>query len=37
LKNLGFERNPSEYTSYIKEVDGKVLVVSLYVDDLLIT
>jgi hypothetical protein len=36
LENLGFERSLSESTLYIKEVDGQILVVSLYIDDLLI-
>jgi hypothetical protein len=37
LENLGFERSLTESTLYIKEVDAKVLVVPLYIDDLLIT
>jgi hypothetical protein len=36
LENLGFESSLSESTLYIKEVDGQILVVSLYIDDLLI-
>jgi len=36
LENLGFERSLSESTLYIKEVDGQILVVSLFIDDLLI-
>jgi hypothetical protein len=36
FENLGFERSLSESTLYIKEVYGQILVVSLYIDDLLI-
>ncbi|XP_071909529.1 uncharacterized mitochondrial protein AtMg00810-like [Coffea arabica] len=35
--NLGFEKSLSEFTLYIKKVDGEILVISLYVDDLLVT
>ena len=35
--NLGFEKSLSESTLYIKKADDEILVVSLYVDDLLIT
>ena len=37
LTNLGFEKSLSESTLYIKKADNKILVVSLYVDDLLVT
>lgn len=37
LINLGFEKSLSEFTLYIKKVDNEILVVSLYVDDLLVT
>ena len=37
LMNLGFEKSLSEFTLYIKKVDGEILVISLYVDDLLVT
>lgn len=35
--NLGFEKSLSESTLYIKKADDEILVVSLYVDDVLIT
>jgi hypothetical protein len=37
LQNLGFTRSLSESTLYVKGAEGQILVVSLYVDDLLIT
>ena len=37
FENLGFERSLSESTLYSKGTNGKIHVVSLYVDDLLIT
>ncbi|XP_071916242.1 uncharacterized mitochondrial protein AtMg00810-like [Coffea arabica] len=37
LMNLGFEKSLSEFTLYIKKVDGEIVVISLYVDDLLVT
>ncbi|KAM7489733.1 hypothetical protein LguiB_027217 [Lonicera macranthoides] len=37
LVNLGFDKSLSESTLYIKKVDDEILVVSLYVDDLLVT
>ncbi|CAL5368182.1 unnamed protein product [Camellia sinensis] len=37
LVNLGFEKSLSESTLYIKKADDEILVVSLYVDDLLVT
>ncbi|KAH9750688.1 hypothetical protein KPL71_013969 [Citrus sinensis] len=37
LANLGFEKSLSESTLYIKKADNEILVVSLYVDDLLVT
>jgi hypothetical protein len=37
LQNLGFIRSLSESTLYVKGAEGQILVVSLYVDDLLIT
>ena len=37
LVNLGFEKCLSEFTLYVKKVDDEILVVSLYVDDLLVT
>jgi hypothetical protein len=36
LQNLGFIRSLSESILYIKGAEGQILVVSLYVDDLLI-
>ena len=35
--NLGFEKSLSEFTLYVKKTDKDILVVSLYVDDLLVT
>jgi len=37
LQNLGFIKSLSESTLYIKGAEGQILVVSFYVDDLLIT
>ena len=37
LTNLGFKKSLSESTLYIKKADNEILVVSLYVDDLLVT
>ena len=35
--NLGFKKSLSESTLYVKKTDGQILVVSLYVDDLLVS
>ena len=37
LLNLGFTKSLSEFTLYLRKVDDEILVVSLYVDDLLVT
>lgn len=37
LLDLGFKRSLSEFTLYIKKVNHSVVVLSLYVDDLLVT
>jgi hypothetical protein len=37
LLSLGFKRSMNEVTFYVKHVDGHKLIVSVYVDDLLIT
>jgi len=37
LLSLGFKRSMNEVTLYVKHVDGHKLIVSVYVDDLLIT
>ena len=37
MVDLGFKKSLSEFTFYIKKVDDEILVVSLYVDDLLVT
>lgn len=37
LVNLCFDKSLSESSLYIKNVDEEILVVSLYVDDLLVT
>ena len=37
LTDLGFTKSLSEFTLYIKKVDTDVIIVSLYVDDLLVT
>ena len=37
LLTLGFERSMNEPTSYVRRVDEHILIVSVYVDDLLIT
>ena len=37
MVDLGFKKSLSEFTLYIKKVDDEILVVSLYVDDLLVT
>ena len=37
LVNLGFKKSLSESTLYVKKTDGEMLVVSLYVDDLLVS
>ena len=37
LLSLGFERSMNEVTLYVKHVGGYKLIVSVYVDDLLIT
>lgn len=37
LLDLGFKRSLSEFTLYIEKVNHSVVVLSLYVDDLLVT
>ena len=37
MLNLGFTKSLSEATLYVKKADGEILIVSLYVDDLLVT
>jgi hypothetical protein len=37
LTGFGFQRSPSESTLYVNKIEGDVLIVSLYVDDLLVT
>ncbi|RDX63956.1 hypothetical protein CR513_57549, partial [Mucuna pruriens] len=37
LFSLGFKRSQSEATLYVKHVDADILIISLYVDDLLVT
>ncbi|XP_062186663.1 uncharacterized mitochondrial protein AtMg00810-like [Phragmites australis] len=37
LSSLGFERSPTEHAIYRREKDGKILLVGVYVDDLIIT
>ena len=37
LQSLGFVKSPSEATLYVKETDANLMVVSVYVDDLLVT
>ena len=37
LLSLGFEKSLNEATLYVKKVDKDILIVSVYVDDLLIT
>ncbi|KAJ6423509.1 hypothetical protein OIU84_024466 [Salix udensis] len=37
LASLGFEKSLNEATLYVKKVDDHILIVSVYVDDLLIT
>ena len=37
VTNLGLKKSLSESTFYIKKADNEILVVSLYVDDLLVT
>ena len=37
LKKKGFNKSISESTLYIKVIDDELIVVSLYVDDLLVT
>ena len=37
LLSLGFEKNLSESTLYVKKLDSDLVIVSLYVDDLLVT
>ena len=36
LQSLGFAKNPSEATLYVKKSDTNIIVVSIYVDDLLV-
>lgn len=37
LIQLGFNRSQSEATLYVKITDGETLIVSIYVDDMLVT
>jgi len=37
LQNLGFIKSPSEATLYMKPMDTNLIIVSIYVDDLLVT
>ena len=37
LLSLGFEKSPSESTLYVKNLDFDLVIISLYVDDLLVT
>ena len=37
MTGFGFQRSPSESTLYVNKIEGDVLIVSLYVDDLLVT
>lgn len=37
LTDLGFERSRSEHTLYVRKVDLSVIIISLYVDDLMVT
>ncbi|GJT47211.1 zinc finger, CCHC-type containing protein [Tanacetum coccineum] len=37
LKQLGFKRCQQEYTVYTRNKDGKILIVGVYVDDLIVT
>ena len=37
LQSLGFIKSPSEATLYVKETDANLIVVSIYVNDLLVT
>ena len=37
LVNKGFKNNPTESTLYVKHCDGVILVVTLFVDDLMVT
>ncbi|XP_023736146.1 uncharacterized mitochondrial protein AtMg00810-like [Lactuca sativa] len=37
LKQLGFKRCPYEYVVYIRKKNGKLLIVGVYVDDLIVT
>ena len=37
FQSLGFVKSPSEATLYIKEIDANLIIVSVYVDDLLVT
>lgn len=37
LKNLEFKRCSQEYSVYTRNKDGKLLIVAVYVDDLLVT
>jgi len=36
LSELGFQKSPSESTLYIKHVNSDIIIISLYVDDLLV-
>lgn len=36
LSSLGYLRSPNEHTLYVRNVEGELIIVSLYVDDLLI-
>nr|KYP75144.1 Retrovirus-related Pol polyprotein from transposon TNT 1-94 [Cajanus cajan] len=37
IDSLGFEKNLNEFTLYVKKTDAGIIIVSLYVDDLLMT
>ena len=37
LQSLGFVKSPSEPTLYVKNSDANLIIVSVYVDDLLVT
>ena len=37
LQSLGFVKSPSEATLYVKQINANLIIVSVYVDDLLVT
>ena len=37
LQNLGFIKSPSEATLYVKQIEANLIIVSIYVDDFLVT